>query len=563
MFMTTLRLLGAAFAALLVCSPLILHAQELIIEPTGDGGPYLNEIIAGDTTSTGARNDLNRVYVLRRDGIYLINDDIVINGFPLRMKSEDGVGAKAIIYPVTNTTTGGFPDPIIDMRDHVWVKDVVMPGYVDSIPEEVANIASTIVRVNAPGFDLTLDGVVMSNTRGQHIRTESAARNVYVRNSIFANMGDLGRSNFGAGKAIDLRAGSVDTLLFVNNTFVNFQDRIIRHLSSTAPINYLLFDHNTIVNGMSYHGMIALGWMGSHGRITNNLFVDGFVTGADLNDETRQAEFNEHGELFPNGKPATMWIFSVPNDSTTWDIAGNYFSTSDEVDAFYANYAAAGVLGVGEPISQHLKARIGADSANAFTEVDLDLNNRPMVMLNMAEWYRTETGLTKETATFVREDDDFDRRPVGYFTGEFDAGYPTDNPAYTGAVGGLPAGDLNWFPDKKVEWEEQGGIHTDVEADPGQIPVTFVLNQNYPNPFNPTTNISYSLPEAARVTVAVYNVLGALVTRLVDDAAQPAGVYRVTWNGTDAGGAKVASGVYLYQLRAENTVVTKSMVLLK
>jgi flagellar hook assembly protein FlgD len=53
------------------------------------------------------------------------------------------------------------------------------------------------------------------------------------------------------------------------------------------------------------------------------------------------------------------------------------------------------------------------------------------------------------------------------------------------------------------------------------------------------------------------------VTRLVDVAAQPAGVYRVAWNGTDAGGAKVASGVYLYQLRAENTVVTKSMVLLK
>ncbi len=532
----------------------------LVVEPTdGVNGPFLNEVIAGDTTSTGDRAEMGRVYVLRRDGIYLTNDDIRAVGFPLRMMTEDGAGARAIIYPVTNTETGGFPDPIVDMQGDVWIKSVVMTGYTDAIPEEVANINSTIIRPNAPGYDLILDDVVMSNTRGQHIRTQAAARNVKITNSIFANMGDLGRSNFGAGKAIDLRDGSVDTLLMQNNTFVNFQDRIIRHRSSTAPINHLIFDHNSVINGMSYHGTIALGWMGADAVITNNLFLDHYVAGADLNDESRQAEYDEHGETFGNGKPSMPWIFSVPNDSTLWTVSNNYYATSQAVNDFYAAYANEGVLGVGEPVTDHIRGRVGKTADALFEEVELEVANRPDVMINMATWYRTETGLTKETGTFVREDDDFDRRPVTYFTEEFDASYPTDNPAYTGAVKGFPVGDLNWFPEKKQEW-----IATPIEHDPvTDVPIAFELEQNYPNPFNPTTHISYRLPEAAKVSLSVYNILGARVAQLVDNVSQTAGRYTVTWNGTDGGGAGVASGVYLYQLRTENSVITKSMILLK
>ena len=71
------------------------------------------------------------------------------------------------------------------------------------------------------------------------------------------------------------------------------------------------------------------------------------------------------------------------------------------------------------------------------------------------------------------------------------------------------------------------------------------------------------LPEAAKVSLAVYNILGARVAQLVDNASQAAGQYTVTWNGTDGTGAGLASGVYLYQLRTENSVITKSMILLK
>ena len=67
--------------------------------------------------------------------------------------------------------------------------------------------------------------------------------------------------------------------------------------------------------------------MGADAKITNNLFIDPFVFGNDT-DATRQAEFEEHGELDPYGFAAMRWIFSVPNDSTNWVVSNNYYSIS-------------------------------------------------------------------------------------------------------------------------------------------------------------------------------------------------------------------------------------------
>ncbi|MCC5940339.1 MAG: S8 family serine peptidase [Balneolaceae bacterium] len=89
------------------------------------------------------------------------------------------------------------------------------------------------------------------------------------------------------------------------------------------------------------------------------------------------------------------------------------------------------------------------------------------------------------------------------------------------------------------------------------IPATFALEQNYPNPFNPTTVISYSLPEQSEVTINVYNVMGQRVSTLVNEV-QSAGQYQVNFDATN-----LASGVYIYQLRAGANVFTKTMNLIK
>jgi len=99
-------------------------------------------------------------------------------------------------------------------------------------------------------------------------------------------------------------------------------------------------------------------------------------------------------------------------------------------------------------------------------------------------------------------------------------------------------------------------------ASGGSLPTVYSLAQNYPNPFNPDTEIGFALPVDSDVELSVFNVLGQKVTTLAF-GKMPAGNHMVTWNGTDAGGSPVASGVYFYRITAENFAATKKMMMLK
>jgi hypothetical protein len=89
------------------------------------------------------------------------------------------------------------------------------------------------------------------------------------------------------------------------------------------------------------------------------------------------------------------------------------------------------------------------------------------------------------------------------------------------------------------------------------LPTEIQLLQNYPNPFNPSTQIEFALPEAVEVRLDVFNMLGQKVQTLKNER-MAAGYYSVTF---EAGG--LSSGVYVYQLRMGNAVLTKRMLLLK
>jgi hypothetical protein len=93
-------------------------------------------------------------------------------------------------------------------------------------------------------------------------------------------------------------------------------------------------------------------------------------------------------------------------------------------------------------------------------------------------------------------------------------------------------------------------------------PDGYSLLRNYPNPFNAVTKIYYTLPEPAEVTLNIYTIKGALVKTLVSDR-QPAGYYGLNWNGTDNAGNNVSSGIYIYQLRANDQIMSRKMVLMK
>jgi len=93
---------------------------------------------------------------------------------------------------------------------------------------------------------------------------------------------------------------------------------------------------------------------------------------------------------------------------------------------------------------------------------------------------------------------------------------------------------------------------------PSAVPKEFNLYQNYPNPFNPTTTIKYDLPKDVNVTIKIYDIIGRVVTTLVNNEMKKAGSYNIQWNG-----ANYASGVYFYRIEAGDFVSSKKLVLIK
>ena len=112
---------------------------------------------------------------------------------------------------------------------------------------------------------------------------------------------------------------------------------------------------------------------------------------------------------------------------------------------------------------------------------------------------------------------------------------------------------VNYTSEGRIE--DTGTSVEEIAAD--QVPSEFELSQNYPNPFNPETNVHFTLPKTAQVSLSVYNMLGQRVDVLVEDCLD-AGFYTASWNAID-----MPAGIYFCQLRSEKTILTRRMVLVK
>ncbi|MCB9068988.1 MAG: T9SS type A sorting domain-containing protein [Calditrichae bacterium] len=155
--------------------------------------------------------------------------------------------------------------------------------------------------------------------------------------------------------------------------------------------------------------------------------------------------------------------------------------------------------------------------------------------------------------------------------------YRSDNPDALGSLVGtttgiefveenVPNGDW-YYQISATDFNGNEGDYTVASivvgiGDDNNLPNEFSLEQNYPNPFNPSTSIEFALPQTVDVSLKIYNIRGQLVKTLVD-GSKSAGRYSLTWDGTDNFGSRVASGTYIYSIKAGEFVNNKKMVLLK
>lgn len=97
-----------------------------------------------------------------------------------------------------------------------------------------------------------------------------------------------------------------------------------------------------------------------------------------------------------------------------------------------------------------------------------------------------------------------------------------------------------------------------IEISHSNLPVNYSLGQNYPNPFNPSTVIQFDLPEAAIISLRVFNTLGQIVATLISNQSYEAGRFEKTFDAS-----KFPSGVYIYQFSSSKFNVVKKMILMK
>ena len=105
-------------------------------------------------------------------------------------------------------------------------------------------------------------------------------------------------------------------------------------------------------------------------------------------------------------------------------------------------------------------------------------------------------------------------------------------------------------------------LDNEVMNSTNSIPTTVNLDQNYPNPFNPSTTITFSIPTGMMCCLDIYNIRGQKVKTLLNEN-KIAGKHSVIWDGKDANGRAVSSGVYVYRLTTPSITKTSKMLLVK
>ncbi|MCD6102046.1 MAG: T9SS type A sorting domain-containing protein, partial [Candidatus Cloacimonetes bacterium] len=188
--------------------------------------------------------------------------------------------------------------------------------------------------------------------------------------------------------------------------------------------------------------------------------------------------------------------------------------------------------------------------------------NPPFLMVD----YETDDGIIAKTRVDLKLKASENRDLFGYnlyLDGGF-VEYTTDLfYQYTGLTNGQTylAGVSALYDEGESDIVEFEFTYTGVGTDEDDN-IIFIteLSGNYPNPFNSETSIYFSLKDAGKVTLEVYNIKGQKVKTLVD-SNQPAGRFSINWDGIDGTGKKVTDGIYLYQLKTKNFVQTRKMLL--
>ena len=475
---------------------------------------FVNEVILADTLANGTQ--ANTTYVFRRGETYFVNGQINNVGYVITLKAEDGSGTIPMIrnWPDADGDLGR----ILNASDDAYIYNLYLDGMGPDLnttePDPLYSMHGQLLRAGAAGKVLVVDGCVLNNAGQTIIRSNSGARKVQVTNTIMANSGQLSRDNIGNGRIIDHRNGITDTVIFRNCTMVNSYDRLLRHYgaaanSETAYIDYLEFDHNTVVHNTGAYGFIFLGDIKSGVKITNNLFYNPMTLGVDTLDEQRYAEISEIStDSTADGRPVFPLIIEQPNTlyNPTYTMSNNVVTYDQTVK----DYMTTNGVTPAPALAARLAAKV-IGGKNPFIDADVSLSNIPNVMIEVMNWYRPLALTALAGGMITTADVDMDRRDASYWLNDLDASYSTENSAFLGDDG-KPVG-ADWGSSviiNPIVWNErviaanEGFVNeiilADTLSDGSQAHNSYVFQRGETYFVNgPIKNVGYAIKLSAEV----------------------------------------------------------------
>lgn len=519
------------------------------IRPTDDVNAIRDAIV-------GASN--GDVIILERGKIYYSQSTIDCNASITIMADESTTGARPIISSLIKED-GSTDREMMFVRGDLTCHGIHFHGGISG-REQHDDIRRGIVWVETKNMRAVLDNCVFEDFDSRTLQLEAPDMKFFATNCIWLD--DHKYVGPSEGRSIDLRQFGPDTLFIQNCTFVNSGDRWIRHVPSSGrldPIKYAVIDHCTFLHGGGYRPVFDFGHI-ENLQFTNNVVYNPGIMGSDfmrrpsrnngaflLADPadyySTNAALRPHrlGEVFYDRSDGIVVLACHGVDSMATQITmhhNNMFMEQALIDKINEN----DTLHVAKWWCSQFRNSITGDTTEAFMQESLDFAFAPELPLQIIDDY---VGYWDQNQYFIMDFFDPD---------SLDLNYGTIAASYTGAENGFPMGDLNWYPERKAEWET---FMTGVEIHSVGTPSQFSLSQNYPNPFNPVTTIPFSIGKFSQVRLAIYNLLGQEVALLVNEK-KAAGTYHVSFDASDLSG-----GLYLYRLNTGNGVLMKKLMLIK
>ncbi|HFA51310.1 MAG TPA: T9SS type A sorting domain-containing protein [Bacteroidetes bacterium] len=528
------RLHFLSFLTLSILLNIPLIGQDTLVVPSSINGEFygiINQVIDGDTTATGERANPNRVYKLNRGETYLLSGTIFAD-YPLHITADraDDDNPPPII------TSGVSPNGLVVGNDFFTCSnDVTMENiYIMGTPITGLGQVNRVYFIIGDDTKIRFNNVHFEWGQWLCIGIFAADTDVEIRNCYFKNQHNT--SDPYNGRAIDFRDFHAKKLVFVNNTMFNVNSFMVREEYSI--IDSVLIEHNSVVNALKWPFQYRYH---SNSRIANNLFYNSHSYGETADDITDQ---DIDGLLFGviNLEPIPSDVldeFNLVENERRLDFSHNNWYFSQEVKDYWTEF--------GLPEEPFMNSR----TMDIFAD-----DNRPNI---------TNTGSTNEEPMFVNGVNAEDlmvtfmrkrRNNQGSLPWGFDADgnritltWPiVEDLAYTnanlltGGDDGYPVGDLNWFPGKREQWEDE--FLTAVDDKKPNSTITGI--KAFPNPISKEVTIQYNLTEAADVTISIVDRLGIVVHKLSLDN-QLIGDHNETINLQKL---NIPTGTYYYLIRS-------------